>query len=1112
MPHREETRKAMDGMDNSLQIRAAFYYCFHSKSKPSNSISQKNYWENHTRRVLPYVKVVWSRKTNSKNVYFCVAIAITPKCIIMPRKSKIKYDPSLSLQENAEKNQVTYDAIRYYVKTRGIDREGERRANVLAKIREVKEANPGVSKAKLAQLAGVSVKTITKYLPAVDGEGEVVFKKPRKEARPLVWEENIPEPAKQKHKLMSKRMAGLFSLFQDADERDVKGLHDFLFNEPEKPILLIGNGGMLDHFSAFLYEMNCGVARCITPLELASMSDATIKSCKCLLLSSGGGNLDMKYATQKLLSINPDNTACYANHIRENSSFKGIDPSRVFLFEAKFDKSFVSVENKFFRDAIMYRAFTGNKASDIRIDTSAYYQYRLNKSAAKLTPLRKIKHFAVLFSDYSAPAAHDFESVLVETGVASAQVSDYRNYCHGRFLFVGNHTRHSSKKNTLTESEVAVVLFVSPLNKDLVNSIRDMALAKETPIVLIETQYTDARATLDYLVKANVFLADFEEKGLGINPCDPENYIAKEIDKRVPKHKVKFDKELSKNGPLRYKTADEIVKLDAAISFLEEKEKKNADNLQPYPAPSIETLTRWEEYDASKYLCYAFRQKPDKRKGKDWVPFGNMNSGFDFDIQGVPFHNSEAAYICGMFSEDKQDQYAVQQQLVENTNGKIAKGDIRFHNQGIARKDWYSFNIQWMLYVVWQKVCNNKDFRDLLLAVPEGATIIEDTTLQKVHKPNDTPSFWGARNQERKEYYSLVEKYVKLTELSTAKAPKKRMIIEAYNNFTDYGIFKGCNVMGKILTICRSCWANGTEPPIDYQALRQRNIHLLGKKLVFPQEQIKAEDHFLLGTIAGDMIGKPYERHKNSIKTTDFPLFSKTSKYTDDTVLTIAVMDWLMTDKNLTWDRLADRFVYFGTKYRFKYQDRCFSNDFTAWLKDENRPFGRVSSSNGAAMRVSPVGWFFNSIDDVENAAEIQAKLTHNHPDAILGAKAAAVAVLLARTRKNKKEIMDVMRERYGYDLSLPIDTYRDEHLWTSDCKETVKAALISFLCSDDFESAIRNAISLGGDSDTIGAITGSIAEAFYGGVPEHIKKEVLRRSIPDEFKEVMERFAEITR
>ena len=316
--------------------------------------------------------------------------------------------------------------------------------------------------------------------------------------------------------------------------------------------------------------------------------------------------------------------------------------------------------------------------------------------------------------------------------------------------------------------------------------------------------------------------------------------VSAEDDKRIPKNGVSFVDELIYQGHLMYKEdakiAEEIKKLGEAIKAMEEEERLNTPNLTRHPArfrDIIDNLTRWEEYDASKYLCYAFRKKDDERKDDDWVPFGNMNSGFEFDVQGVHFHNSESAYICGMFSDNIPEQQAIQQQLVEHTNGKTAKGNIRYHNEDKARKDWYDFNVPWMIYVVWQKVCGNKEFRDLLLSVPDEAIIIEDTTFQKVRKPNDTPVFWGARNQERGEYFKMVKKYTELTKLSPVKAERNRYILQSFNNFTDYGVFKGCNVMGKILTLCRMCWKLRIEPPIDYELLRAKSIYLLGHLLTF---------------------------------------------------------------------------------------------------------------------------------------------------------------------------------------------------------------------------------------------------------------------------------------
>ena len=266
----------------------------------------------------------------------------------------------------------------------------------------------------------------------------------------------------------------------------------------------------------------------------------------------------------------------------------------------------------------------------------------------------------------------------------------------------------------------------------------------------------------------------------------------------------------------------------------------------------------------------------------------------------------------------------------------------------------------------------------------------------------------------------------------------------------------------------------------------------------------------MYGVIAGDMIGKPYERRKDSIHTTDFPLFEKRSKYTDDTILTVAIMDWLMSDASLSWNVLEQKIVtYAKTSKRFIGQSRCFSNVFVEWIKDENREKGRVSASNGAVMRVTPVGWFFNDIETIEKVAEIQASLTHNHPDPICGAKAVAVALFLARQGSTKDEIREFISSRYDIALHYTSEEFRSVAQWTTNGKETAQQALMSFLCTDNFEYAIRYAVSLGTDSDTVGAIVGGIAEAFYREVPEHIKSEIHRRAFPDEYWDVIRKFVE---
>ena len=243
----------------------------------------------------------------------------------------------------------------------------------------------------------------------------------------------------------------------------------------------------------------------------------------------------------------------------------------------------------------------------------------------------------------------------------------------------------------------------------------------------------------------------------------------------------------------------------------------------------------------------------------------------------------------------------------------------------------------------------------------------------------------------------------------------------------------------------------------------------------------------MLGAIIGDIVGSVYEW--NNIKTKEFTLFGPKCFFTDDTVMTLAVAEGLMNGGS------AEAFVLAMKKYGRLYPDAGYGGRFEKWLLSEkSHPYN--SFGNGSAMRVSPVAWAFDNISDVEQYAEISAAVTHNHPEGIKGAQATAAAIFLARNEKSKEDIQAYIENKYGYDLSRTLDEIRPRYCFNESCQETVPEAIIAFLESTDFEDAIRNAISLGGDSDTLAAITGSIAEAAYG-IPEEIKEKAL--SILDE-------------
>ena len=265
----------------------------------------------------------------------------------------------------------------------------------------------------------------------------------------------------------------------------------------------------------------------------------------------------------------------------------------------------------------------------------------------------------------------------------------------------------------------------------------------------------------------------------------------------------------------------------------------------------------------------------------------------------------------------------------------------------------------------------------------------------------------------------------------------------------------------------------------------------------------------MLGAIIGDTVGSVYEF--NNIKTTDFPLFDPRSNYTDDSIMTMAVADWLLTDTQHGMDTLEASFLGFAKKYPCPMGG--YGGGFHRWLfhpeqlaaydEDGNHAIGKRhpynSFGNGAAMRCSANGWMFDSLEETERVAGLSAAITHSHPEGIKGAQSTAAAIFMARNGKSKEEIKDYISTKYGYDLNRTCDEIRPVYDWDSSCQGTVPEAMVAFLDSTDFESAIRLAVSLGGDSDTLACITGGSAEAFYKDIPDDIALKIWSL-IPENF------------
>jgi len=249
----------------------------------------------------------------------------------------------------------------------------------------------------------------------------------------------------------------------------------------------------------------------------------------------------------------------------------------------------------------------------------------------------------------------------------------------------------------------------------------------------------------------------------------------------------------------------------------------------------------------------------------------------------------------------------------------------------------------------------------------------------------------------------------------------------------------------------------------------------------------------MIGAIAGEIIGSYYEFHK--IKTKEFELFHPESKFTDDTTLSMAIAKSILDD-----EPYLDNVVDFGLRYF----EVGYGGSFKAWLKaDTHEPYN--SWGNGSAMRVSPIAFAFETEEKVLEEARKSAEITHNHPEGIKGAEATALAIFMARKGASKEEIRERISTEFEYDLSRTVDEIRPDYKFEVSCQKSVPESIICFLDSNSFEDSIRNCVSLGGDADTMGAIAGGIAEAYYG-VPKEIEEKVWSY-LSEEFREILKRF-----
>lgn len=321
----------------------------------------------------------------------------------------------------------------------------------------------------------------------------------------------------------------------------------------------------------------------------------------------------------------------------------------------------------------------------------------------------------------------------------------------------------------------------------------------------------------------------------------------------------------------------------------------------------------------------------------------------------------------------------------------------------------------------------------------------------------------------------------------------------------DFHADDGVPISMKAILFNRFChWGYGETPDTFrrwYERVDYTNVTRDGMNGGCVKEADNLYNPMLMGAVLGDITGSIYEFDPH--KSTTINLCDNRMDYTDDTIMTIAVADWILNDKKLTKKGLVARMQAWGRKY--PHPMGAYGNMFSVWLHSDNpKPYN--SWGNGAAMRVAAVGFAFSTLEETLKVAKKSAEVTHNHPEGIKGAQATAAAIFLARTGHTKEEIRRYIASTFDYDMNRTCDAIRPTYSFDGSCQGTVPESIIAFLDSKDYEDALRLCISLGGDADTMGAITGAIAGAYYHQIPASLYEFGINK-LPEDIKDIINKF-----
>ena len=634
--------------------------------------------------------------------------------------------------------------------------------------------------------------------------------------------------------------------FQLAEAEDVAPMQRFFFDEAEKPLIAVGSGGSISCacYAALLYGAKNAIGKHVTPYSFNSISDTAISSSKVLIVSDEGRNNDVKYAAGRAVSLCPNNSATLARKGHEGKGNKVVEAicskgrkDNVFSYDyGKIKDGFISVRSVLTRFSVIYRAFgnDGDFSHKLNLTTTNEdnFTYQCIDSSINVPNLKDIKHFIVLYGGYGEPVAYSIMQSMVEGGLnGSVMITDYRNECHGRFMFTSNHVASPY----YSQSDCAVICLISPREEGVASSYLGL-LPSTTPIVTIRTKFEDAIASIDLLFKSFVFVAAVGE-ACSINPNNPANYGG--IDKRAPMSKVRFEKDFKKYGVLG-NDKGEVVS-----TILKDEEERTAKYATQWgdkmPLTKKDFFYRdLHTYDTSLINCWGWNSKDDVRDGIN-LCLGNMSNKYGVNIMGTQFPNSEIPYQMAIFN-DTDEAARLQMEIVQRvkdgniTNGLFFKRQyIRTPKYAQLRRDadfekgTEMWCFEWMKYIVWQKVLQNDGFRQLLLSIPKNAVIIEQAQRK-------TELDWGAYNDELKTLRKKIE--------NAMQGQRKQDVVEAICKVNNVGVWKGCNAMGLILTEIKQCLYEGKTLPMAIDLLNDARINWMGKILCFARNhkgEVEAE-------------------------------------------------------------------------------------------------------------------------------------------------------------------------------------------------------------------------------------------------------------------------------